>query len=143
MALIEDVIFSDPVLLRIFFDERRLAARSKQSAGAVACLEWSISERKVEFQKEKHPGVAEYWQRLMRSDWFAARKLCDGYFIALPAGHADGCEHVELFAHDAGSAAFEIDARARAAYWYKYAQQAAPVWGAAGKYRPRRRRRRR
>ena len=143
MALTEDIIFSDPVLQRIFFDERRLAARFKQSAGHVAGIEAIITQTKIEFQKEKSPGRAEQLQRLMRMEWFAARALCDGYFIKPPPGFSDKRQHVELFAHDAGSACLEIDARARTAYWYKYAQQAAPVWGAAGKYRPRRRRRRR
>ena len=36
MALIEDVIFSDPVLQRIFFDKRRFAPRSYYSSSQVA-----------------------------------------------------------------------------------------------------------
>lgn len=144
MALTENIILADPVLRRIFFDNRRFAARSKHSAGIVSQLVASIAEAKIQFQKETRLAVAEYWQRLMRADWFAARKLCDGYFLDLPAGHSDGCEHVRLFAHDAGDAAFEINVRARDAYWWKYEQREAAPWGdrTADKYRRRRRRHR-
>lgn len=143
MALVEDVIFSDPVLNRIFFDQRRFAPRSDYSSSEVAGLEMAISEDKVKFQKATEPALAEYWQRRMRARWFAIRKLCDGYFMKLPAGHDDGCEHVAQFAHDAGSAEFAIDQRARAAYWFKYAQRRAPAWGDSAYSEPRRRRRRR
>jgi hypothetical protein len=144
MALVEDVIFSDPVLKRIFFDDRWFAARSAYAQSQVAGLDMAISEDKVEFQKASTPAQAEYWQRKMRGKWFDIRKLCDGYHIKFPiAGFDDGCEHVELFAHDADSDAFAVDMRARAAYWFKYAQRRAPAWGDSAYSEPRRRRRRR
>lgn len=139
MPLTEDIIFSDPALQRIFFDERRVAPRSDGSAGKVANHWYAISEYKVAFLKEKRPPVAEYYQGKMRAHWFALRKLCDGYFLQLPAGHDDGCEHVETFAHADGGDAFKIDSTARAAYWYRYARQSPPPWGDTGYGPPRRR----
>ncbi len=142
MALTEDIIFSDPVLQRIFFDERRLAPRMKSSAAVVINHWYSITEYKILFQKEKRPAVAEYWQRKMRARWFVARKLCDGYFADM-LGHDDGCEHVVVFRHANDAAIFNVDQRARAAYWFKYAQRGPPEWHELpDKWRPRRRRRR-
>ncbi len=125
MALIEDVIFSDPVLQRIFFDKRRLAPRMKSSAALVINHWYAITEYKILFQKAKRPAAAEYYQRKMRARWFAARKLCDGYFMEMPGLSGVG-EQVRVFAFDNAAAAFFIDPRARAAYWFKYAQRAPP-----------------
>ncbi len=143
MALVEDVIFSDPVLQRIFFEKRRFAARSDSASSLIAGLGMAISEHKVEFQKAKEPALAEYWQRKMRAAWFEIRRLCDGYFMTLPAGHNDGCEHVTAFEHENGSLVFHPNYTARAAYWYKYAQKSPPPWGETTYGTPRRRRRRR
>ncbi len=143
-ALAEDIIFSDPVLQRIFFDPRRVAPRTEYSAGHVSNHWHSIAECQVIFLKTKRMQTAEAMQYEMRAHWFALRKLCDGYFIDMPCGYSDGCEHVELFAHDTGSPEFEIDMRARAACWCKYAQRQPPPWGdrTADKYRRRRHRHR-
>ena len=103
MALIEDVIFSDPVLQRIFSDSRRFAARSDFASSLVAGLDMAMSEHKVKFQKATSPALAEYWQRKMRGCWFEIRRHCDGYFMKLPAGHDDGCEHVTEFEHKNGN----------------------------------------
>lgn len=129
MALIEDIIFSDPVLQRIFFDCRRFAPRSKQSAGEVAGLGMAISDAKVKFMKATTPPLAEYWQRKMRMRWFSSRKLCDGYFIDAPFLMTDG--DVEMFARDGRDVAnvFNVNKGARAAYWWKYAQRSPPDWG--------------
>ena len=143
MALIEDVIFSDPVLQRIFFERRRFAPRSDYASSFVAGLERAISEQKIKLQKATEPAIAEYWQRKMRAAWFEIRKLCDGYFLDdVFAMHDDGCEHVGLFAHDSDSTEFAINWQARQSYWFKYAQRRAPAWGDAA-YSLRRRRRRR
>lgn len=122
------VIFSDPVLLRIFFDLRRFAPRSKRGAGAVASHDQTISEYKVKFLKTKRVAVAEYWQHKMRQEWLEIRELCDGYFIDLPAGHDDGCEHVEQFAYASDADELKPNWKARAAYWYRFEQRSPPAW---------------
>ena len=129
MALIEDVIFSDPVLQRIFFDQRRFAPKSDLKAGKIAGLDMAISEDKVKFQKATEPALAEYWQRTMRSRWFVIRSLADGYFIRLPSMIPDdGCEHVVEFAHENRDKCFQVDFKARAAFWQRYAQRWPPDW---------------
>lgn len=125
MALTEDVIFTDPVLQRIFFDERRFAPRATHEA-AVTNLEYDITDAKVKFLKEKRLEILESLQMRMRQRWFDIRTLCDGYLMKLPGGHDDGCEHVTVFAHDNLDPCFSIDARKRYALWRRYAQTAPP-----------------
>ncbi len=128
MALIEDIIFSDPVLQRIFFDGRRFAPRSDRqfSVATVQNLESAITDAKVLFLKTKNLKTAERLQGEMRKNWFKIRRLCDGYFLTLPAGHSDGCEHVQVFAHENASLAFHIDAGKRYAIWRRYEKTTAP-----------------
>jgi hypothetical protein len=45
------------------------------------------------------------------------RRLCDGYALTMPAGHDDGCEHVQVFAHDNLDTFWGVDSRARYALW--------------------------
>ncbi len=139
--LAEDIIFSDPVLQRIFFDPRRVAPRTKYSAGDVNIHWHSIAECQVIFLKTKRMQTAEAMQYEMRAYWFALRKLCGGYFIDMPCGYSDGCEHVEMFAHENSGKCFQVDFKARAAIWRRYARRTPPDWFAArrrsrGRHRP-------
>lgn len=120
MALAEDILFIDPVLQRIFFDPRRFAPRSPKAAGRVSCLWFAISEAKIKFLKTKDPEYAERLQMVMRNRWFDIRGLCDGYFVEMPGGYVDGCEHVRAFEHDNRAPEFSIDERQRAALWYRH-----------------------
>ncbi len=140
-ALAEDIIFSDPALQRIFFDPRRVAPRTEYSAGHVSNHWHSIAECQVIFLKTKRMQTAEAVQYEMRAHWFALRKLCDGYFIDMPCGYSDGCEHVVQFEHGAGDEWFQIDFNKRAALWRRYARRSAPSWRSArrrtrGRHRP-------
>lgn len=119
MALAEDIIFTDPVLQRISFDERRFAPRFGHVAD-INILEHDITDAKVRFLKAKRLEVIEPLQIKMRQCWFEIRTLCDGYFIKMPAGHDDGCEHVQVFAHDNLDTCFRINGRTRVARWYKH-----------------------
>lgn len=125
MPLATDIILSDPVLQRIFFDVRLFAPRRRQVASVNNLLQ-NIADQSVWFLKAKRIALAEPEQLKMRRAWFAARDLSDGWFIELPAGHDDGCTHVMAFAHDNLDAAFCIDLRARAALWHRYARRSAP-----------------
>lgn len=125
MALTEDVIFTDPVLQRIFFDQRRFAPRATQEA-AVTNLEYDITDAKLQFSKAKRLQELEPMQIGMRRRWFEIRTRCDGYLMKLPAGYDDGCEHVTVFAHDNLDPCFRIDVRKRYALWRRYAQRVPP-----------------
>ena len=128
MSLTEDIIFSDPVLQRIFFDNRPFAPWSDTAAGEVAALDMQISVLKVRFLKERSIEHAEVLQKTMRVGWFAIRKRCAGYFLELPAGHDDGCQHVLMFLHETRDPAFHVDFRARKALWLRYARRSPPRW---------------
>ena len=128
MALVEDIIFSDPVLQRIFFDGRRFAPRSEHAAGEISNLHQTIAEMQVDFLKADTIAIGEYWQRKMRARWFVIRGLSDGYFMTMPAGHDDGCEHVVQFAHENADKCFQIDFKARAALWRRHARRPPPPW---------------
>jgi hypothetical protein len=123
MAPAEDFLFIDPVLQRIFFDPRRFAPKSPAVAGRVSNLWFAISEAKIKFLKTKDPEYAERLQMVMRNRWFDIRRLCDGYFVEMPAGYADGCEHVRAFEHDNRAREFAIDEKQRQALWYRYGRR--------------------
>ena len=126
MSMTEDVIFSDPVLRRIFFDGRRFAPQSESKTATVNLHLWAITEKKRFFLKTKNIETAERLQLGMRAHWLALREFCDGYFIDIPVG--DGCEHVVEFAHDRLDQCFAIDFRARSACWHRYGRRTAPPW---------------
>ncbi len=128
MALPEYIIFSDPVMQRVFFDGRAFAPRriAGEVEAAVTCLEMSIAEDKVIFLKAKQLPAAEKIQIRMRRRWFAIRKLCDGYFLKMPAGYSDGCEHIEAFRYASNARVFNVDARQRYALWRRYEKRPPP-----------------
>ncbi len=120
MSLTEDVIFSDPVLQRVFFDPRRLAPMFGRDAIVNIALH-KISLLEVEFLKAKTADLAEQLAWRIRRYYFLARRHCDGRHLGyLERLVADGCQHVELFAHNEREPVFNIDYRARAAYRHRY-----------------------
>lgn len=123
MALAEDILFIDPVLQRIFFDPRRFAPRSPKVSGRVCNLWFAISQAKIKFLKTKDLEYAERLQMIMRNRWFDIRRLCDGYFVEMPAGYVDGCEHVRAFEYGNGAREFAIDEKQRAALWYRHGRR--------------------
>lgn len=127
MALAEDIIFADPILQRIFFDGRRFAPRdTPENVAAVSCLEMAITDDKVIFLKATKLATAEALQIKMRARWFLIRRRCDGYFLKMPAGYSDGCEHVEGFRHVSNARYFNVDRKRRSALWWRYERHAPP-----------------
>ena len=127
MALAESIIFSDPVMQRIFFDGRRVAPRhTPKNVGAVTCLQMAIAEDMVIFLKAKKLPAAEAIQIRMRRRWFAIRRRCDGYYLKMPAGYSDACEHIEAFRYARNARQFNVDAKQRYALWRRYEQKTAP-----------------
>lgn len=125
MGLCEEILAADPALARALLDKRRFAPKSGRE-GIVNIELFDISQLTVEFQKARSLEHAEALQRRIRGKWFLVRSHCDGYFSKLPAGHDDGCEHVQAFAR--APADFGVDRRARAALWYRHAQRPPPPW---------------
>lgn len=141
MDIATEILFTDPVLQRIFLDGRRFAPRSENYAGEISKLHQTIGEMQVAFLKADSIAVAEYWQQKMRARWFVIRNLSDGYFMTMPAGHDDGCEHIVGFVHENNNKCFQVDFKKRAALWHRYARRSAPSWvqsrsRSRGRHRP-------
>lgn len=119
MALCTALIFTDPVLQRVFFDGRCLAPKGGHDA-IVHIAEYEISRLKVLLQKAKSVEFAEQLQAKIRRQYFLARRHSDGYFMSMPAGYDDRCEHVVRFEHANEDRFFDIDSRARAAYRHRF-----------------------
>jgi len=100
MTLCTELLLVDPVLQRVFFDARRFAPKKGHDA-IVNIAEWSISEMKVLLQKSRDFQKADSLRRRIRRQYRIARSHSDGYFIDLPGGYDDKCEHVVMFAPDA------------------------------------------
>lgn len=112
MDLCTEMIFTDPVVQRVFFDARRLAPRWGHDA-IVNIAEYEISRLKVLLQKAIDVDFAESMQQQIRRQYFLARRHADGYVVDWAAGYDDGCEHVVMFAHGNDDHFFNIDHRAR------------------------------
>lgn len=120
MDLCTDLVFTDPVLQRVFFDGRCLAPKSGHDA-IVHMAEYEISRLKVLLQKARDLDFAEDLQAQIRRQYFLARRHCDGYLITMPAGHDDGCEHVMMFEHGGNrDPFFATDYRRRAELRHRF-----------------------
>ncbi len=129
--LLERVIAADPVLQRVFFDERRLAPTAGETA-TVNLILAAITERKVDLFKARDLPEAERlvfgWRRLngqrvpgIRELYFRARRHCDGHFADYLANLVDDdCEHVVAFEHGNGASVFKRDHRAWAALRHRH-----------------------
>ncbi len=100
MTLCTELLLVDPVLQRVFFDARRFAPKKDHDA-IVNIAEWSISEMKVLLMKSGDFRKADSLRRRIRRQYAIARSHSAGYFVALPGGYDDKCEHVVEFAPDA------------------------------------------
>jgi hypothetical protein len=129
MGVTEELLELDPVLQRVFFDDRHFAPLPDHAA-IVDIKLYELSELKQRWYRVRDLEVAEALQVRMRECWFSLRRHCEGYHIALPCGHDDKCQHVVEFKHRGRDAvaAFDIDHRARAALWYRYKQRPPPPW---------------
>ena len=133
MDLCTDLMFTDPVLQRVFLDGRQFAPRHGHDA-IVNIADYEITRLKLLLLKATSVEFAERVQYRIRRQYFLMRRHCDGYFVRLPAGHCDGCQHVLMFAHDDTDAFFNVDYQARSAYRHRH--RARP--GVPTRHRPRR-----
>ena len=153
VSLHEDLIFSDPVLQRVFFDARRFAPTPGKEADVYQLLS-RIAEREVAFHKARtieglerltlgemirvkyRPTVGDeadddkpcpkfrYIRRAgMREMYFQVRALCDGYYFDQLTLAGDGCQHVLMFAHEKFDPVFRPQYSARFHLWQKYARR--------------------
>lgn len=126
ITLAQRVIMTDPVLQRLAFNMRAIEPLPGHDA-IVNCLLWDISQMMRNLEKSETLRQAEYWQKRLRARWFAVMRHSEGFRMRLPAGHDDGCVHVELFRDDTDRAA-QPNMRHRAALWFRYEQRPPPSW---------------
>lgn len=130
MALTEDIIFADPVLKRVFYDDRALAPMPGHDAIVSIALH-EIANLKVLFFKAKAVDTAERLAWLIRRQYFIARRHSEGRHLE-ELERRDHCEHVQEFAHNERDPVFNVDHRARSAYRHRYSYRPATP----GRYRP-------
>ena len=120
MSLHEAVIFSDPVLQRVFFDERLFAPEPGHEVTVNDAL-YKITGLKVQFYKATSVEECERIARQMRHHYFRARRYSMGYrYEWLENLLNEPGRHTLLFEHDEHSKVFSVDYRARAAYRHRF-----------------------
>lgn len=116
MALHEDILATQPLLMRAFLDERRLAPKLGHESTVNMALQ-DMALLKAAFFKAKAVEPLETIAARIVRYYVTARRHSEGHFMDNLARLAnDGCEHVVLFAHDHDDAVFQVDYRARTAY---------------------------